>query len=633
MSRCFIGSILHVDLSQNVTWIEHPNDDFYRTYGGGSSMGMYYILKTMPAGVDAFSPENVLTLFTGLPTGLAISGQSRVAACAKSPMTGGIGDSQGGGFFPAAMKFAGFDGVVIQGRSDHPVYLHLHDGIAELKDAAHLWGRPTAEVDEILAKEIGDPKIEILQCGPAGEKLVRFAALLNMHNRANGRTGMGAVMGSKMLKAVVVQGRQRLQAADAKALASLNREGARSLPDVAIDVAGLQRNGTADVVVLQNSMGSLPTFNYSAGQFDDYLEICGDRLTETILKENDTCHACVVRCKRVVEAEYKGRKVEPTYGGPEYETISTFGSYCGVADLRAISLANQLCNAYGLDTISCGATIAFAMDCFEHGLITTADTGGIELRFGDADAMLAMVELIGKREGFGDLLAEGSARAAKKIGKNAEDYLITVKNTEAPAHMPQAKRTLGLHYAVNPYGADHQSSEHDPMIEEGAGDYYLNRLAQLGLTEVQPAGVMTDEKARFSYLTEVFYSALDSYCLCQFVWGPAWSLYGPVETVRLLQAATGWEITLDEIMRVGERRLNMMRVFNAREGFDRSDDRLPKKFLTPLIGTGPTAGTAWDAQDLEHYKDVYYGLAGWDVASGNPTRTRLAELDLEWTAV
>lgn len=629
MARCFNGSILHVNLTSGELTVEHPSEEFYRFYGGGGAMGVYYILRDMPAGSDPLGEENILTLFTGLPTGLPISGQSRLTINAKSPISNAIGDSQSGGFFPAALKWSGFDGIVVRGKSPHPVYLYLHEGKAELRPADHLWGRFTAEVDEILKKEIGDEKIEILQVGPAGEKLARLAAVLNMHNRANGRTGMGAVMGSKLLKAVVVSGKGAVGAADPKALARLNREGNRNLPEI-VDVYGLGKNGTADVIPFQNSLGTLPSYNYNEGTFDAWEQISGETMTNTILKERDTCYACVVRCKRVVETEYLGRKVLPTYGGPEYETIATFGSYCGIADLPAIALANQICNMYGLDTIGTGATIAFAMECFENGVITVEDTGGIELRFGNVQAMLEIVEKIGRREGFGDVLADGSAAAAKKIGGRAGDFLITVKNCEAPAHMPQAKKSLGLHYAVNPFGADHQSSEHDPMYEEGGSDLYYNRLARLGLDKVQPSYSMNEEKVRFCYLTELFYHALDSYNLCQFVWGPAWSLYGPEEMAEMLRAATGWDITVEEIMKVGERRLNMMRAFNAREGFSRKDDQLPRKFSLPLRGSGPTAGAFWDEKDLEHYKDIYYALAGWDIQSGNPSPQKLAELGLDW---
>jgi aldehyde:ferredoxin oxidoreductase len=627
MARSYNGKILHVDLTGGALTIEEPSEAFYRTYGGGSAMGTYYLLRDLPRGADPLGPENILTLMTGPITGLPVSGQSRICATALSPLTGGIGDSQAGGFAPAALKFAGFDGLVIKGAAARPVYLFIAEGKAELLDAAGLWGKTTAEVDQLLEAKHG--KVEVMQIGQAGEKKVRLAAIMNMHNRANGRTGMGAVMGSKLLKAVVVQGTLKMQAADPKTFSRHHKEGTKNIEEIP-DMKGIGINGTADVVPFQHSIGSLPAFNYNEGSFDRYMEISGERMRETILKERDTCYACTVRCKRVVETEAQGHKVDPTYGGPEYETLATFGSYCGIADLGAISLANQLCNAYGLDTIGTGATISFAMECFEKGLLTTRDTGGLELRFGNAEAMVELVRQIGERRGLGDLLAEGSARAAAKIGQGADECLTTCKGTEAPAHMPQAKKSLGLIYAVNPFGADHQSSEHDPLYEEGVGEFYLKRLASLGLTTPQPPGSMTDEKIRYAYRTECFYSAMDTYSLCQFVFGPSWELYGPVETAEILAAGTGWDVTVDEILEVGERRLNMLRAFNARQGFTRKDDTLPKKFFKPLQGTGATAGVAWKPEELERVKDVYYQLAGWDPATGNPTRAKLEALKLGW---
>ena len=314
---------------------------------------------------------------------------------------------------------------------------------------------------------------------------------------------------------------------------------------------------------------------------------------DTILKKRDTCYACVVRCKRVVEIKEGPHQVDPLYGGPEYETLGTFGSYCGVSDLAAISVANQICNEYGVDTISCGATIAFAMECFEKGIIGPEQTGGLELRFGNADAMLeALQQIVENRGPLGPLLSQGSERAAKAWGPAAEACLITVKGQEAPAHMPQAKKSLALIYAVNPFGADHQSSEHDPMYEEEAADLYLNRLAELDLKEPPAAGSLGPEKVRFAAYTQIFYSILDTLELCQFVWGPAWTLYGPTEMVELVRAVTGWQVSLYELMKVGERRLNMLRYFNAREGFTRKEDTLPKKFFQPLAGEGPTAGSS-----------------------------------------
>ena len=622
------GKILHVDLTKGALTIEEPEEAFYRKYLGGSAMGMHYILRDMPKGADPLGPENILTLITGVTTGAAISGQSRINANAKSPISGGIGDSQGGGFFPAELKFAGFDGIVIKGKSPKPVYLAILEGKAELRDAAHLLGKKTGEVDDILHKEV-DPKAEILQHGPAAEKGVLFSSLVSMSNRNNGRTGMGLVMASKNLKAVVARGRKKPAIADPAALAVLNKTGPKILPDNP-DMPGLATEGTATVVLFQNTIGSLPAHNYNEGQFERCEDISGSRMVETILKERDTCFACVVRCKRVVEIKDGGYKTDPKYGGPEYETLGTFGSYCDIADLAAIAKANQLCNEYGVDTIAAGATIAFAMECFEKGVITLEQTNGLELKFGDPDAMLKALEMMLNGEGeFGKTLGMGSQRAAKIWGNGADEFLITVKGSEAPAHMPQAKRSLSLIYAVNPFGADHQSSEHDPYYEEGVADLNLNRLKMIGLGDPQPGYSLTPEKVRFAYLTEIFYSMLDSAELCQFVFGPAWTLYGPAETAEMMRAVTGWNITVEELMTVGERRLNLFRIFNAREGLDRKDDKLPKKFFKQLQGAGPTAGIALTHAEVESAIDEYYKLAGW-TNNGIPTPETVERLDIAW---
>ncbi|HUI90430.1 MAG TPA: aldehyde ferredoxin oxidoreductase family protein [Anaerolineales bacterium] len=624
------GKILHVDLTQGTLTVEEPPESFYRKYMGGSAMGLYYILKEMPKGVDALSAENVLTLFTGVATGAAISGQSRINANAKSPISGAIGDSQGGGYFPAELKFAGFDGIVFKGKSPKPVYLTIIDGSCELHEASHLMGKITGEVDEILKKELGDDKIEILQHGPAAERGVLFSTMLSMSSRNNGRTGMGLVMASKNLKAVVARGRKKVELADPKAVTALNRTGPKEMPSNP-DVDGTGKFGTAAVVIVQNTMGTLPTRNYMEGQFESPEPISGEKMAETVLKQRDTCFACVVRCKRVVEIEEGPYKVDPYYGGPEYETIGMFGSSCGISNLAAIARASQICNQYGVDTIACGGTLAFAMECYEKGIITKEQTNGIELRFGDADAMLAALDAIVKAEGpLGQVLSQGSERAAKIWGHGADECLTTVKGAEAPAHMPQAKRSLGLIYAVNPFGADHQSSEHDWMIEEGmASDLYMGRLALMDMPNRLAPLSLGPDKVKFAYLTEVFYSILDTVELCQFVWGPAWTLYGPKETVDFVAAVTGWDVTLDELMAVGMRRLNLLRMFNAREGFDRAQDKLPKKFFKALKGTGPTAGIALTHEEIDSAIDEYYKMAGW-TPNGIPTAETLKKLDLAW---
>ncbi len=625
------GKILHVNLTTAAMEVETPPEAFYRKYMGGSAMAMYYILREVPKGADPLGPENLLTVFDSVVTGASISGQSRINVNAKSPMSGAIGDSQAGGFFPAEFKFAGYDGLILRGKSSKWVYLTIIDGKAELHDASHLTGKLTGEVDALLKKEVGDPKAQVMQIGPAAEKGVRFSAIVNMANRMNGRTGMGLVMASKNLKAIVVRGKAKPAVADQKAMTALNRTGPESVKTNP-DMDGLAKFGTAVVVMFNNMIGTLPTRNQSEGQFELADPISGEKMAETILKTRDTCYACVVRCKRVIEIEEGKYKFDPLYGGPEYETIGLFGASCGIGDMAIVAQAHQICDMHGVDSITCGATMAFAMECYEKGIITKEDTGGIDLRFGNGEAMLEVLQQIVTRSGkLGPILAEGSARAAKVWGKGADECLTTVKNQEAPAHMPQAKRSLGLIYAVNPFGADHQSSEHDPYYEEGVADFNLNRLKEIGLGTPQPAHSLTPEKVRFAYLTQVFYSMMDTLTLCQFVYGPTWCLYGPKDTAEMVRAITGWDVSVDELMSVGMRRLNLLRTFNAREGFTRQDDQLPKKFFKPLAGTGPTAGESVTHEEMEAGLDEYYRLAGF-TNDGIPTRETLNALNIEWAA-
>lgn len=621
------GRILHVNLTEGTLEVETPDERFYRKYMGGSALGLYYALRLIPPGADPLGPENVLVLSASVITGAPISGLSRITATAKSPLTGAIGDSQAGGYFPAELKFSGFDAIVITGRAERPVYLWLHDGEAELRDASHLWGKVTGEVEDLIAAELGEKKLQILQVGPAGEQGVRMAALINMANRANGRTGMGAVMGSKNLKAVVVRGsnKWRPAIADPDALRELARWGAQHLDES--DVAGLGIFGTAGIVIPQSKGGGLPTRNWRSGYFEQAAQISGQRMAETILKERDTCYGCVIRCKRVVEVSGGRYPVDPRYGGPEYETLATFGSYCGVDDLEAIAYANQICNMYGLDTISTGATIAWAMDCYERGLITQEDTGGIDLRFGNAEAMVRMTEMIAKREGFGDILAEGSARAARIIGRGTEERLSTVKGQEMPAHMPHVKRSLGLIYAVNPFGADHESSEHDPAYKG-----YPERMATLDLKDPVGRMVLNGEKVKFAVRTQWYYSLMDTINVCHFVYGPSWQLYDVNQLVDVVRAVTGWNVSLYELLEVGRRRLNMLRAFNAREGIGREQDRLPRRFFKEALEGGKSEGIKLDEEEIERAKDTYYAMNGWDVETGTPTRAALESVSLAWVA-
>ena len=636
MVHGYHGKILHVNLTNSQLRVEEPDEAFYRKYMGGSALAMYYLLKEVPPGADPLGADNVLVLALSVLTGSAISGQSRMTAAAKSPLTGAIGDSQGGGFFPAELKFAGFDAIVIKGKAAKPVYLWINEGRYELRDASHLWGKITGEVEATIKEELGDDKIEVLQIGPAGERGVRFAGIFSMSNRANGRTGMGAVMGSKNLKAIAVRGKKRPSIADKDALKQLAKWGVENLDDSGI--AGLAKYGTAETTGANNAIGTLPAYNFNSGVFDKWEAIDGTTMYDTILRGaaegkqdrlgRDTCYACTVRCKRVVEITEGKYKVDPHYGGPEYETTSTFGNYCAIDDLPAISKANELCNQYGLDSISCGATISWAFEAFNEGKLTLEDTDGLDLSWGNADSMVKLVEKIAKREGFGNVLAEGSERAAKKIGRGTEAYLLTFKGQEAPAHMPRVKRSLAVIYAVNPFGADHQSSEHDPAIEDDF-ESYVDRLATLDFTEALEPRSLNTEKIRFAMVSQHMYSAMDSLNLCQFVFGPAWQLYGPEDMVNVVRAVTGWEdVSFEELQLVGERRLNMMRTFNAREGFDRKQDTAPEKLFKPLKG-GISDGFVISKDEFTAALDEYYRLAGW-TSDGIPTIKTLTKLDLEW---
>ncbi len=621
------GHILEVDLTEGAISRQVLPGETYRLYPGGSALGLYLALQDLAAEADPLGPENNLVFSVSALTGLPISGISRMNVTAKSPLTGGMGDSQAGGFFPAHMAASGLDAIKVRGRSEKPVYLFIDGDHAELRDASAMWGKVTGEAEALIRQDLGRDDVEIAQIGPGGENRVLYACIINMCNRANGRNGLGAVMGSKNLKAVVVaKGRPRM-AVDRPAFMELTKSVLPRLEENG-SVSGLGKYGTDGDLEGFSEEGFLPTRNWTTGYFPEgATALTGETMYNTILKERDTCFSCSVRCKRVVEVP--GR-VDPLYGGPEYESVATLGSYCGITSLEDVALANQLCNMYGLDTISCGATIAFAMEAFEKGFITEEDTGGIALNFGNADAMLRLVEQIGRREGFGHELAEGSYRYAEKLGPEAVDLTVTVKKQELPAHMPQYKPAVGLVYAMNPFGADHQSSEHDPFLMMPEDSREFRRLGKLGIHGgYDDTFTMDDDKVRFAWDTQKYFSVMDTLCLCQFVWGPAWELYGPDSLIELCRAGIGWDTSLYELMQVGERRINMMRAYNAAAGFTKEDDLLPKKVFQPLQG-GPTEGVVLDREAHDRAKDLYLELAGWDQKTGNPTEGTLRKLSLQW---
>ncbi|MBZ2174158.1 aldehyde ferredoxin oxidoreductase family protein [Schnuerera sp. xch1] len=619
--------ILDVDLTKSEINIRTIPGDIYRLYPGGSALGLYLILQDMDPKVEPLSSENMLIFSVSPLTGLPISGTSRVTVTTKSPLTGTIGDSQAGGFFPMHLKANDWDSVLFRGKSEKPVYLYIDGDNVELKDAKNIWGKVTGEVEKIVRQELGEKNVEIAQIGPGGENLVKYASIINMCNRANGRNGTGAVMGSKNLKALVVKKGKALKPYNKEKFSQFSKKVVKMISENP-NIEGLGEHGTDGDLEEFSDEGFLPTKNWTTGYFPEgATEITGTTMSETILKKRDTCYGCAVRCKRVVEVP---GIVNPLYGGPEYETAAAFGSYCGINDLKAVSLANQLCNMYGIDTISCGATIAFAMECYEKGMLTKKDTDGLELKFGNDKILPELIEKIANREGIGNLLAEGSKRAAQIIGKGTECFTIEVKGQELPAHMPQYKPMVGLIYAVNPFGADHQSSEHDVFLNLPKDSQPIQRLGQIGTYKTyKDPFTIDDDKVRFAFDTQCYFSILDTLNLCQFVWGPSWELCGPDELLELCKLGLGWNTSLFELMRIGERRINMMRYFNARAGFTKEDDKLPKRIFEKMPD-GPSEGIQLNEEKFNEAKELYYIFAGWGKDTGNPTESILKKLSLGW---
>ncbi|MBI4180562.1 MAG: aldehyde ferredoxin oxidoreductase family protein, partial [Chloroflexi bacterium] len=562
------GKILRVNLSQGTISVEELDELFCRKYLGGAGFIIYYLLKELGTAVDALSPENKLIFAAGPVTGVPLSGSGRHCVGAKSPLTGGLAKSEVGGFWGAELKHAGYDGIIIDGKAATPVYLWINDEEASLRDARHLWGMNTKETQETLRSELGDSLIRIASIGPAGENLVRYACIMNDLHEAAGRGGTGAVMGSKNLKAIAIRGHQMPQLAEPEGL----QEFSRWLLANPRLWQSFHEFGTGVGMAGGVASGNLPIKNFRDGDFPDAGMISAEAIKGTIRVKMESCFACAVRCKKVVQSE-QPYSIDPAYGGPEYETLASLGSNCGINDLKAICKGNELCNAYSLDTISTGDVIAFAMECFENNIITREDTGGIDLKFGNSEAMLKVIELIVKREGIGDLLADGTARAAERLGKGAMEFSMQVKGLEIGMHEPRLKAALGLGYMVNPHGADHCTNLHDTMFATLGPQ--LDSYKFLGILEPLPADDLSPRKVSAFRYVQQDRIIRDCLLLCNFV------PYDLEQVTGILAAVTGWKTGIVELLTVAERTLTMARLFNIRQGFTADDDKLPNRFFQP----------------------------------------------------
>ncbi|UCH03150.1 MAG: aldehyde ferredoxin oxidoreductase family protein [Candidatus Bathyarchaeota archaeon] len=622
MTNGFNGTIFRVNLSSSRVSKEHPDPVFYRRYLGGWGFIAYYLLNETKPHIDPLGPDNKLIIAPGVLTGAPIACSGRGAIGAKSPLTGGFGAAEGGGFFCAELKHAGCDGIIVEGQSKRPIYLWIHDGALDICPADALWGLDTGDTLDRIREEQESPRARAAMIGGAGEKLARIACIMDGEKDAYGRNGMGAVMGSKRLKAVAARGTLGIQVADREKLRYYARKLANDLKETP---SQLHLWGTGGDLTSSVESGNLPTRNFRDGEFPS-----PKRISSMYWKEHgeligmEGCYACTIRCKKVVKIS-EPWEVDPRYGGPEYETEAALGSNCGIEDEKALFKGNELCNRYGLDTIQTGAAIAFAMECYENGLLSSSDTGGLDLRFGNGEAMVAMVKLIGTREGLGDLLADGVKRAAATIGKGADQYAVHVKGQEVPMHEPRLKRALGVGYAVSPTGADHVHNFHDTAI---TSEDSLGIFRSLGLLEPLPLEDLGPRKVQALFYRQHFVTMLNSIGFCWFYcFQPNVTTF---EVTDITRAVTGWDTTTYELMTAGKRMLTMARMYNLREGFTAQDDWLPPRFFHATT-SGPLKDTPVDPDQLRTAIHTYYEMMGWDKETGVPSTTTLHQLDIGWT--
>jgi aldehyde:ferredoxin oxidoreductase len=621
MPKGFNGIVLRVDLTSGKTKKQEFDQEFYRTYLGGGAVGTYFLLKELPRDCDPLSEHNILTIAPGVTTGAAVSGASRCCITALSPLTGMVGDSQAGGNIGPFIKRAGYDAVVVTGRSEQPCYLKVTGQQVEIKNASHLAGRPVIEVQDRLERELGGGRWSILQCGPAGELRVRFACLMADRNDVGGRTGLGAVFGSKNLRALCVCGDGQIAFADSKGLTGLNRLAAKRLPDTGFP-ATLNKHGTPGVVGFQAEGGNFATHNYSKGFTPEYKKLDGESFGPALGAGATTCSGCVVRCRKKVRA-VAPYPLTDKLGGPEFETLGLMGSNLDITDPAAVARASQLCGQYGIDTITMGGLAGYVFECAEKGLIPPEALEGRKIGFSNPEDLFWLIEKTASRDGIGDVLADGFTAAVEKFGEQTAAFAVHVKNQGLAVHMPQVKPSQALMYAVCPIGPDHQSCEHDWLMEAGED---CRGLGIIGSGDKLSTNLA---KVRMTVYSQYYYSLLDALCLCMFCWGPG-NLFSYRDLEDLVRFSTGWHATFFELMKAGERRVNMMRQLNARRGFSRRNDKLPERVFEPLPD-GPSQGRHVDARAFSEMLDAYYGFMGWDPQTGNPTRGKLMELGLDWT--
>jgi aldehyde:ferredoxin oxidoreductase len=597
----YLGRILRVDLSRGALWDEPLDEGYARDYVGGSGLAARYIYDMIDAHTDPLGPDNPLCFLTGPLTGTSMPAATRYSACARSPLTGIWGEADSGGFFGGELRYAGYDGMLITGQSKHPVWLSIVDGQAALHAAENLWGSDIYAAQARTRQALGDDKARVACIGVAGENQVKLAGIANDHGRFAARTGLGAVMGSKRLKSIAVRGSAKvpLHAPD-EFKAVTNRVLAHHKDDMSTQA--MRAYGTATYVNLGHMLGDFPIRYYQLGEFPPADDLSGVDMAEKFLTRNTACHKCVIGCGRETQSpKYGDKKVD----GPEYETLGAFGSLLMIFDLEAVIHAGHLCNLYGMDIISLGVTIALACELFERGLLTVADTGGLEIRYGDPEVLFRLIELAGRREGFGAVLADGNAALAERAG--VPELSATVNRLEIPMHDPRAYVGMAVTYALSPRGACHMEGDMfeldlgrstDEEIGLVAGDRHENSI----------------EKGRMAARLQAWRNLYNSLVLCQFE-NP-----GPQLLRNAINAATGWNLAAEDLITLGKQIVNIKRKLNFKLGMTRADDRLPELLLKPL----ENGGAAGRVPDMATLLAGAYEEFGWDPLTGQPLADTLA---------
>lgn len=611
----YAGKILRVDLSDGRLHVEKPDDATLQEYIGGEGLGIKYLYDEVPAGVDALGPENRLIFMTGPVTGSLAPTSGRHCVTTKSPLTGCQTTSHAGGYWGTQLKLAGFDGIIVQGQSASPVYLFIDDGTPVLNDAGDLWGRDVFQTDLLVKEQVHDKKISVAAIGPAGENLVKFASIQNDRQRSAARGGTGAVMGSKKLKAIAVRGTQSFFAADPAAYISSMDELLQSTYDNVISGSLLPKHGVTGIVDMINQHGVLPARNHQSGTFDRAHELSGQKMSDTMLTRTRGCYCCNIHCTRIINIPY-GPYHDTRGKGPDYDATVAFGSQCGNDNLEAVARANLWCDQYGLDSVSTGESIAWAMELFERGIIDRQDTRGIDLRFGNHEAMVAMVPKIATRMEFGAILADGLREAVKKIGKGSEQYAMSVKNLDLPGFEARGSKGMALEYAVDNRGGDNLRPF--GTLTECLGF----RSKELDMPE-QFDPLSETDKVKWLVPAQNYSVAVNSLVCCMFTI-IAYSVE-PGQYARHLSAITGFSYDKDRLLLAGERIWNLQRAFNVREGFTRKDDQLPARLTSVPAPSGPAKG---NVVHLDQMLDAYYEARGWD-RNGIPAGDKLRSLGLE----